>query len=709
MFQRRLVQFSFLLAMAMGILIARLAWLQLIHGREYARKADTLLEGRYEWLDTARGTIYDCRGEILAVDQPVFRVCLHYKLIRLYYEWFWRDQELRYLNTHPDKTPDDAIRHVQQEYGPQRRKADELLIELADIIGVSMDEIHEEIRKLNERIFVLRTSRARRLWYSNNNVPFESQPDTKAIRENFALKVPNDDKRLQLIYRTRVWEMTQPQPILKPIQRIMALTINERFVGSLLGGSLEERPVTVQTGKTRVYPHNGAACHLIGQLGPISDDLTASRQQDPNTQELAAYYSGDRRGWWGIEYIFEKVLRGCRGWVRKHAVADQTVRTEPVFGANITMTLDIRLQKRIRELFEGKNERGENYPGGAVVIDVPTGQVRAAVSVPTFDLNTCWRNPYYKEIFNTSKYLSRALGKPYQSGSTIKTTLLLGALAKNLIDPDKTFFCSLSNKNWPGKPDHIHDHGQTGGRKAIKLSCNYFFIKLGEKYGPDGMTNWLKSCGFNKPVLAQPKDYNRNGEYWLFRETSGHISPQGAEMSDFYLRFVSIGLNPLNTSILQIADTMATIARDGLMVQPSMVQTPSVPQHKKRIASAANAKVVQAGMWAVINEPEGPYGTNGVWERAGTAYNAFYDDSKPLLWDDSRAKVYGKTGTTDNSVFACYVKAADGRCLAVAVIVEVDANGSEVAAPMARDILRICSEQGYLPEIDASVKSTLSP
>ncbi|MCK4627822.1 MAG: hypothetical protein KAT56_02400, partial [Sedimentisphaerales bacterium] len=190
------------------------------------------------------------------------------------------------------------------------------------------------------------------------------------------------------------------------------------------------------------------------------------------------------------------------------------------------------------------------------------------------------------------------------------------------------------------------------------------------------------------------------GEYWLFRETSGHISPQRAEMSNFYLRFVSIGLNPLNTSILQIADTMATIARDGLMVQPSMVQTPSVPQHKRRIASAANAKVVQDGMWAVINEPDGPYGTDGAWEQAGTAYNAFYDDSGPLLLDNSRVTVYGKTGTTDNSVFVCYAKAADGRCLTVAVIVEVQANGSEVAAPLARDILRVCSEQGYLPEID---------
>jgi len=701
MFQRRLVQFSLLLILAMGILIARLAWLQLIHGQEYAQKADKLLEGRYEWLDTARGAIYDCRGEILAVDQPVFRICLHYKLIRLYYGRFWKDQELRYLNANPDKTPNEASRHAQREYGPQRRKADEILIELADIIGVSMDEIHEEIQKLNERIFVLRTSRTRRLWYSNNNVPFEPQPDTEAIREDFALRVPNDDKRLQLIYRTRVWEMTEPQPILGPIPRETALTINERFVGSLLGRTQEERPVTVQSGKTRAYPHNEAACHLIGQLGPISNDLTARRPRDPNTQELAAYYFGDRLGWWGMEYIFEKELRGRRGWVRKHAVADRTVRIEPIFGTNITMTLDITLQERIRELFQGKNEQGVDYFGGAVVIDVPTGQVRAAVSVPTFDLNTCWRNLYYQKIFSTSKYLSRALGKPYQSGSTIKTTLLLGALEKGLINPDKTFFCSINNKDWPGKPDHIHNHGQTGGRKAIKLSCNYFFIKLGEKYGPEGMLNWLRLCGFNKPVLAQPKNYNPNGEYWLFRETSGHISPQRAVMSNFYLRFVSIGLNPLDTSILQIADTMATIARDGLMIQPSMVQTPSVPQHKKRIASAANAKVVQDGMWAVINEPAGPYGTNGAWELAGTAYNAFYNDSGPLLWDDnSHVRMYGKTGTTDNSVFVCYAKAADGRCLAVAVIVEVQANGSEVAAPIARDILRVCSEQGYLPEID---------
>ena len=82
-----------------------------------------------------------------------------------------------------------------------------------------------------------------------------------------------------------------------------------------------------------------------------------------------------------------------------------------------------------------------------------------------------------------------------------------------------------------------------------------------------------------------------------------------------------------------------------------------------------------------------------IYELSGTAYNAFH----PLPWDETKVHLYGKTGSTGKSLFACYARTDDGRCLALAVVVEVDDDGSKVAAPMAREILRVCSRHGYLP------------
>jgi hypothetical protein len=87
-----------------------------------------------------------------------------------------------------------------------------------------------------------------------------------------------------------------------------------------------------------------------------------------------------------------------------------------------------------------------------------------------------------------------------------------------------------------------------------------------------------------------------------------------------------------------------------------------------------------------------------IYDWGGTGYEAFHiGDASEVPWDEKEVQLYGKTGTTNYTVFACYAKARDGRCLAMAVVAEVEADGSEVAAPLARDILLECAKEGYLP------------
>ena len=100
--------------------------------------------------------------------------------------------------------------------------------------------------------------------------------------------------------------------------------------------------------------------------------------------------------------------------------------------------------------------------------------------------------------------------------------------------------------------------------------------------------------------------------------------------------------------------------------------------------------------------------------RSGLEYGAMLDIGAhdPILsnnsyafeqmgWSQDQLVIYGKTGSTRNSLFAGYARAADGRCLALAVLVENDntdeASGSKFAAPLARNILQTCGELNYLP------------
>ena len=67
--------------------------------------------------------------------------------------------------------------------------------------------------------------------------------------------------------------------------------------------------------------------------------------------------------------------------------------------------------------------------------------------------------------------------------------------------------------------------------------------------------------------------------------------------------------------------------------------------------------------------------------------------------------MYGKTGSTsDNSLFGGFARAADGRCVALEVVVEDDRGGGKVAAPVARRVFAACGKMGYLPAAEEALE-----
>jgi len=691
MFHHRLKILVILLAAALVVLIARLAWMQIFCGHQYLQQAQLALQRQPQQLETVRGTIYDCRDRPLALDQPAFDLCLHYQLTKLYDQRFWDYQRIKYLRDNPEKTAHDAQQYLQDAFATQLNNADSLLTELAQICQVPLDSLHSAIRRINDIVYLRRTSRARLLYCRTHNQPYKRHLKGKAIAQELARLINNEKQRIYWIGNTTVSDMRIPQPALK-ISRETAFSIEQRIVGDFFASHSQPRPVTVRIGKARTYPYNHLACHLIGQIGPVPPHLIDLHLDEPPDAPavLTAYHPGDRCGDWGLEYLFEPILRGRRGRVRYDIDGHVIERIEPLPGANVKTTLDIDLQREIQRILQRKNDLHHEYRGAAVVIDVPTGQVKAMVSVPTFDLNSYYQPQLYARINDPCDLIkvacNRALSRNYQPGSTIKPALLLGALEKGIVDDHTRVYCHLDNKTWPGPPHDIRNHGLLNPHDAIKKSCNFFFIKLAESMGSAAFVAWLKNAGFAQPLLAWPDPFAARAPA-AFRETTGHLAPIGRELPSMaQLRFMAIGRGALDASLLQIANSIATIARDGLFIPPTLVLSPPPPQHQTRqiAVSLHNIRLIQQAMKAVVYDP------------AGTAYQAF----RNLPWPQENLTVYGKTGSTDYSLFACFARAPDGRCLALAVIIEAEMPGSKLAAPIARDILIAASRLQYLPSVE---------
>lgn len=222
----------------------------------------------------------------------------------------------------------------------------------------------------------------------------------------------------------------------------------------------------------RKYPHNIAA-HVLGYVGEV----------DRKTMEEDSYYnSGDYIGHSGIEKTYEKDLRGKKGV--KVFVKDVFNRTQGsyelgkhdtsiVVGQNLTLTLDLELQKYGEKLMQNKI-------GSIVAIEPATGEILSIVSSPSYDPNLLVgrvRTKNYMELLHDSlnPLFDRAIMAQYPPGSTFKPVQGLIGQQEQVLRPYFEYFCEGGYfGRRASMACHIHD-SPLDLIEAIQHSCNTYF------------------------------------------------------------------------------------------------------------------------------------------------------------------------------------------------------------------------------------------
>ena len=167
--------------------------------------------------------------------------------------------------------------------------------------------------------------------------------------------------------------------------------------------------------KTRSVRSNvaGVAGHILGEY----------REVDRADIRGDVYYQlGDYKGKSGLESSFEQSLRGVPG-ARYHIVDVRNnvqktlleLDTMPIPGKDITLTIDVELQRYAEKLLRGKR-------GSVVAIEPETGEILAVVSSPFYDGNslTGTRRGSVYDSLNTHPWkplYNRALRGTYRPGS----------------------------------------------------------------------------------------------------------------------------------------------------------------------------------------------------------------------------------------------------------------------------------------------------
>jgi penicillin-binding protein 2 len=702
MYTKRVKIFVWISAALLLVCVLRLAQMQLLADSRLRAEIAALREQRSlsRQLQTIRGRILDRKGRVLAADVPRFQICVDYGLAR-----FLDDRVVEIMKKEAVAAAINPSLYDFYELVDNKRSDLEQIIDKCGAFGLSAVEAERRIRQMNDRIWDLRTFLA---WARNGpdpNVIAEyggliSVPLSVALAD-FEQQFPDPGRRQKLIAGVDdLPEMDQRQPLAE------LETEDDIFAAQVEFMDVNEVEILPQG--HRYYPYGGVAAQTVGWVGPATQESDKELFED---DRLARYLQGEVCGREdGVEYVCEPILRGRRGELVIDIDGRLVRDTEADFGDDVTLTLDIELQRQIEEYLTDP-QLNPNYaaPSAAVVVQIRSGDILALASVPTFDLNDARYN--YGELLNdpNTPLFNRAINKQYPPGSSVKPFILVAALQEGLTTPDEVISCPArpAPSGWPNcliwlRYQAGHDwRWENNARNAIKGSCNIYFSRMADRIDAPVLQRWLFAFGYGHAApLRCPTSASGRGEPRGLRQAPGQISSTRVTAGEIQSladvpplrdpdkRLVGIGQGNLWATPLQVANAFATIARGGQHMPPRLFLTPrptAVPEPLDLQLSTETLRVVYDGMDAVVNE------------QGGTAHKEF----APSLLSRQGVKVYGKTGSTErpyHAWFAGFAEDQEGAKVAVAVIVEGGQHGSSDAAPLARDIIQFCINEGYVGE-----------
>ena len=434
--------------------------------------------------------------------------------------------------------------------------------------------------------------------------------------------------------------------------------------------------VTVDVVPFREYVDTTLAVNLIGSVGPIYKE-DWDDENGENYKERGYSYN-DKVGKSGIEYYAEEHLRGIDGEITYYLdaagnILDTEITKKPIAGKSVMLTLDSAIQRTAQDSLKKivkklQSEGGTVKAGAAVVIDIDTGGVMCGANYPTYDVATMSKE--YDRLKNdpAAPLTNRAFQGVYPIGSTIKPSVAIAAMENKKYNKGETIRCVHTYNHFSDfKPSCMGTHGHINLKKALAVSCNYFFFELGYRVGALSLTDYFKQFGLGVKTGVEVDD------------SSGIlVEPEGNGVGGDTLQFAIGQLNAFTP--LQVANYAATLSNGGTHYKATLIDK-VVSYDLTEIYEKNEAKVLNNVSMSAKNLASVKEGMLSVTE----------DGTGRATLGDYPIKIGGKTGTSqvtnaaDHSIFMVFAPYENPE-IAISVVLE-HGSSSFSAGTVVREIL----------------------
>ena len=451
--------------------------------------------------------------------------------------------------------------------------------------------------------------------------------------------------------------------------------------------------VEIETTSVRKYETDYAA-HLLGRVAAMNAD-----EVDYYMGLDDGYTQNDYVGREGAELAFESYLHGIPGeraiernedgkitssvWLPDEETGE-SLAPEP--GDNVFLTIDIGLQQMVEDLLaERVPGLSDEVEGAACTVQlVDTGEILAAASYPTFDLETYVQDFTQNSTDPLKPLMNRAFQGLYPPGSTFKMITAIAGLEEGTIEPSTiirdlgryTYWTDVNPPQCWIYRQYRNTHGPVNVTKAIEVSCNYFFYDVGRRVGIDRLDEYAAMFGLGQKTGVELSESTGVVGGREFTESLGQTWYEGSVTS------VAIGQESTQVTPIQLTNYISTLVNGGTRYSTHLLKTVKssdfsqvVYEYEPQVQSEIN--IAPENLNAVTE------GMRDLTTGEGSLANAFRNLPFEVGAKTGSAQV--SSTSNSNAVFVCYAPYDDPE-IAISLVVEHGGSGS-ILASLAAEIL----------------------
>ena len=293
--------------------------------------------------------------------------------------------------------------------------------------------------------------------------------------------------------------------------------------------SLGEKAIKFEPFQARMYTHGNLFSHIIGQV------------------------DYDNYGVSGIEKYFDRELKNKN---------QLNIPLKLTLDSNIQYIINDELSKAI-EIFDATG-------GGALLMDVNSGDILSLVSLPNFNINQ-------RITIKDKKYINKITKGVYELGSIFKTFTVALALEHKLVETNtiindipRKIKCSIHEIT------DIKEHPKSLSVEEILVrSSNVGSVILSKKIGEKNFRDFIKKTGLtNNPEI----------------ELEEVGVPHQLKWNKCKLETISFG-HGITTTPLQATALYAAMSNGGKLVIPSLIEGRKLKKTQKIISKATSDKL----------------------------------------------------------------------------------------------------------------------